>query len=69
MNWATFFKENIKKGNVVTVYDLESGVPMSVKVSKSYRTGEIYFYGVGDGKQIVFHWSDADSRFQGGAQE
>ena len=69
MNWATFFKENIKKGNELTVYDLETGVPMSVKVSKSYRTGEIYFYGVGDGKQIVFHWSDSENRFQGGVQE
>ena len=54
---------------MLTVYDLESGVPMSVKVSQSYRTGEIYFYGVGDGKQIVFHWSDSENRFQGGVQE
>lgn len=69
MNWATFFKENIKKGNELTVYDLETDVPMSVKVSKSYRIGEIYFYGVCDGMQIVFHWSDSDNRFQGGVQE
>lgn len=69
MNWATFFKENIKRGNVLTVYDLESGEQMSVKVTKNYKTGEIYYFGVCEGKQIVFHWSDEDSRWQGGAQE
>ena len=69
MNWATFFKQKIKRGNVVTVYDLESGVPMNVKVTKSYRIGEIYFYGTSEGKEIVFHWSDNEGRFQGGVQE
>lgn len=63
------FREEIKRGNVVAVYDLESGEQMSVKVSKSYRTGEIYFYGVSEGMQIVFHWSDSENRFQGGVQE
>ena len=63
------FKDTIRIGNIVQVVDLETGALMDVKVSKAYLTGEIYFYGFCEGKQVVFHWSDDGQVFQGGKKE
>lgn len=68
MKTETQFKK-IVNWQVIKVYDLESGGPLDAEVTKSYRIGEVYFYGVSDGLPVVFHWSDEAERFQGGVQE